>query len=152
MEQRKNEKRETLTIVKVSVKDKNKEGKPYISKTGKPFFLVGIQTNEYGSDYLNGIMPFNPDKWEGSTQDLITFDEEYNGKVSRKFTLPPRENKGGGLSDDDRAAIKAAKEYAIAANTTANKCYVLLTGLVRDLTLSGVLKEHTSDGMEVPEF
>lgn len=149
--ERTNEKRETLTITKVSVKDKNKDGQPYISKTGKPFFLVGIQTNEYAEQYLNGIMPFNPDKWEGTKQDLITFDEEYKGKTSRKFTLPPRENKGG-MTDDDKAMFRRIDANELANNIILNDIKKVLSEMLRNLTLSGVLKEHTSDGSEMPPF
>lgn len=127
---------EKLTITKVSSSDKSKDGKPLINKFGKPFFKVGIQTNEYGSTWLNGLMPFSPDRWEGTTQELEVYDEEYQGKTYKKFKLPPRDK--GGMSDAQYQTI-LAEIRAVNANV------LILLGEIRD-------KGKTSEGDKVPDF
>ncbi len=83
-----------VTITRVKVDTQTKDGRPLISsKSGKPYFKVGIQTNEYGATWLNGLMPFNPDRWQNTTQELEVYDEEYQGKTYKKFKLPPHESK-----------------------------------------------------------
>ncbi|RJQ33874.1 hypothetical protein C4568_03675 [Candidatus Parcubacteria bacterium] len=84
---------EKLTITKVNYTDKKADGSPILSKFGKQSWRVGILTNEYGNTWLNGFLPFCPDKWEGTTQTVEVYDEEYNGKEQKKFKLPPREEK-----------------------------------------------------------
>lgn len=88
---------EKVTITKVSISDTDKAGNKLINKFGKPYYKVGIKTNEYGDTFINGLMPFSPDRWEGTTQEVEVFDEEYNGKTYKKFKLPPR---AGGTSPE----------------------------------------------------
>lgn len=128
-----------VTITRVTVSDKTKDNRPLISsKSGKPYFKVGIQTNEYGATWINGLMPFNPDRWENSVQDLEIYDEEYQGKIYKKFKLPAREKTTAGLSDNDRALLTKAAEYAYAANTN-----VMM--LKEALLQAGVLKPKKDD-------
>lgn len=83
---------EKLTITKVNYTDKKKDGSPILNKWGKPTYKTGIQTNEYGDTWINGFLPFPPDKWEGTQQELEITDDPKWGK---QFKLPPRENRGG---------------------------------------------------------
>lgn len=69
-----------------------KDGSAVLTKSGKQMFSVGIKTAELGDVWLSGLMPFNPDRWEGTEQEIEVYDEEYNGKTYKKFKLPPREN------------------------------------------------------------
>ena len=67
---------------------------PKTDKNGKNYWSVGIQTRENGEKWFNcNYFPFNPDRWEGTEQDVILYDEEYQGKMYSKFKLPPRESK-----------------------------------------------------------
>lgn len=68
-----------------------KDGTPITSKSGKPLFQVGIKTQEFGETWLNGLMPFNPDRWAGTEQELEVYDEEWQGRTFKKFKLPPRD-------------------------------------------------------------
>ncbi len=88
---------EKVTITRVQADDKKRDGTPLIGKFGKPYFKVGIQTNEYGDTWINGFLPFNPDRWVGSTQEIEIYEEEYQGKTYKKFKLPPR---AGAMSPD----------------------------------------------------
>ena len=82
-----------ITISKISYTDKKKDGTSCISKNGKPFYKVGIQTNEFGDTWINGLIFDNPPTWkEGDKIDLIIKDEEYNGITSKKFELPKPAN------------------------------------------------------------
>jgi len=127
-----------VTITRVTATDKAKDGHALISKYNKPYFKVGIQCNEFGDTWINGLMPFNPTNWQGTTQDLEVYDEDYQGKTYKKFKLPAKEDKAGGLTEGDRAMIKKAAEYAYAANTN-------IVLLVTALKESGVLKEKKND-------
>lgn len=69
---------------------------PKLDKNNKQYWKVGIQTRENGEQWFNSnYFPFNPDRWEGTDQEVILYDEEYQGKTYKKFKLPPREFKGG---------------------------------------------------------
>lgn len=75
-------------ILKVKVDDKDKAGNLLISKKyGKPFYKVGIQTQEFGNDWLNGLMNFPPNNWEGTEQEIEQYDEDYQGKTYKKFKI-----------------------------------------------------------------
>ena len=81
------------TIKRVSISDKNKEGKPLISKNGKPFYKVGIQVAEYGESWINGLWFDGACPWkENDVVKLIIAEELYNGKKQLKFELPRKEN------------------------------------------------------------
>lgn len=64
-----------------------KDGSLVLTKTGKQMYKVGIQTAEFGDIWLNGLVPFNPDRWEGSEQELVVSDTQYG----KEFKLPPRD-------------------------------------------------------------
>lgn len=84
-------------ITKVSSTNKKKDGTDMINKNGKPFFRVGIQTSEHGEEWINGFMPSHPGDWEGSEQELTITEEEFNGKVSKKFAVPRASDKADEL-------------------------------------------------------
>jgi len=81
---------EKLHITKVTATDKKADGTQIINKFGKQSWRVGILTNEYGNTWLNGFLPFNPDKWANSVQELEVYEEEYQGKMQKKFKLPSK--------------------------------------------------------------
>lgn len=135
---------EKVTITKVNYKDTDKQGNPLLSKkTGRPYWIVGILTNEYGATWLNGFLPFCPDKWEGTSQEIEVFEEEWQGQTQKKFKLPPKNF--GGLSEADKTSIALAVRQSSDALTAVKK-------LRGDLILSGALKETTSDGNPMPDF
>jgi len=84
---------EKLKIVKVSATNLKKDGTPILSKYGKPAWRVGIQTTQYGQTWINGFLPFNPSTWEGTEQELIITDGEFNGQPQKKFELPKKDDK-----------------------------------------------------------
>lgn len=125
------------TRAKVHITRTKIEG-PKLDKNNKQYYKVGIQTRENGQQWYNSnYFPFNPDRWEGSEQDVILFDEEYQGKTYQKFKLPPREGgrpgAGGGMSEADRSLMQKIMDYAYAANTNI----MLLRNELKD---AGVLK------------
>ena len=79
-----------IHVKKASFMDKKKDGTALIGKNGKPYFRVGLITTEFGDTWVNGFLPFPPDKWEGSEQELEITEETYQGKVQKKFSLPNR--------------------------------------------------------------
>lgn len=63
---------------------------------GRKTWKTGILTAEFGDTWLNGWLPFCPDRWEGKQQDLLIEDKEVNGKTYKNFKLPPKEEKTEG--------------------------------------------------------
>lgn len=57
-----------LTIVRITRKDTDKEGKPLVTKDGRNYTRLGIQTKEYGAKWLSGFSaPWNETWKEGDT-------------------------------------------------------------------------------------
>lgn len=83
---------EIVTIKRVSSTDKKKDGTELIGKYGK-FYRVGIQTEEYGDEWLNGFTSNEPNWIEGSKVEVIVFEEEWNGIMKKKFKLPSKKDK-----------------------------------------------------------
>jgi len=71
----------TITYIKSEAK---------ISKAGKPYTSVGMKLAEFGDQqWINGFGNKQTATWkEGSVVELIVTDEEYNGRVSKKFSIP----------------------------------------------------------------
>lgn len=80
-----------LNITKCIATDKKKDGTQIINKFGKVSWRVGIQTDKYGEEWINGFLNFNP-QWEGTEQELDIYEEEFNGRMSKKFRLPNKED------------------------------------------------------------
>lgn len=113
--------KEKVTITRLNTKQATrKDGTPVKTKNGHQMYSVGILTDKYGEAWINGLMPFNPDKWEGTEQELEIYEEEYNGKMYKKFKLPPRESSAGG-SDKQIALLNEilAKVNCIKVNGIA---------------------------------
>ena len=82
-----------VTIKKLKVDDKNKDGIKLVSKNGNPFYKVGIQVSEYGEQWINGLVFETAPAWkEGDRVDLEIADQEYNGKTSKKFEIPSKKS------------------------------------------------------------
>lgn len=137
---------ETVNIVSVTYTDKKKDGTPILSKFGKVSYKVGLKTKEY-EGYINGFLPFAPDKWEGTTQSLEITDDPKWGK---QFKLPPKA--GAGLTEQDKTLLKQTYDMASASNTNALRVVALIQELARELKNAGVIGATNSDGSKVPDF
>lgn len=134
----------TVTITKVTATDTKKDGSKCVDKNGKPFWKVGIKTNEYGEMWLNNnYMLFNPTTWEGTKQELEIYDEEFNGKTDKKFKIPFKGKGGGsrgaGVSEDQYKAL-----LRICEATNAN--------VLRVISMVDPDRNKTSDGNDGPNF
>ncbi len=137
-----------VTITKVNWKDVDKEGNKLISqKSGKPYYKVGIQCNEFGDKWINGITSFIPNDWEGKEKELEIVDDPKWGK---QFKLAPRAPMGG-MSEGDRLLISRADGNATEALKQIHEMRGIVSDLLRRLTLAKV-PEFTSDGKEMPNF
>lgn len=134
------EKLETLDIIQVNYTDKKKDETPILNKFGKPSYKTGIKTKQYGEEWLNGLLPFPPDKWKDTQQTVLVYDDEKWGK---QFKLPPK-NGFGGLSEADKAQI-------VFANRTANAAMAEVKRIRGELELLGVLPTVASGG-ETADF
>ena len=74
-----------LHIVKVSKKDTDKNGNPYISKQGKPYSRASIQTREHVGEWLGGF--WSEALREGAIIEADITEREYNGKMYKDFKI-----------------------------------------------------------------
>lgn len=67
-----------LNIVRIVRKDTDKEGKPLVTKDGRPYTRLAIQAKEYGAKWLSGFSaPWN-DTWvEGQ---IVEIEVEQKGE------------------------------------------------------------------------
>ena len=70
--------------MKVTLTYCNNEAK--VSKNGKPYTSCSIKTAEHGDVFINGFGNATTKLWAaGEVVDVDVYDEEYNGKVYKKF-------------------------------------------------------------------
>lgn len=87
---------ETVTITRVSVTDKKKDGTKLQNKFGE-FFRVGIQVegrvdSTGNSVWINGFLKRRPE-WEvGDKIQVEIREEEYKGVKSLQFRLPKKDS------------------------------------------------------------
>ena len=81
---------ESVKITRVFTSDKSKDGKPFITKTGKPFWKVGILTDKYPDAWLSALA-FDKDDAEMNLNegDEVKIVIETNGQY-KNFKLPTR--------------------------------------------------------------
>lgn len=93
---------EKVTLTRIAVTDKRKDGTILEGKYGK-FYRVGIQTKEYGEEWINGFSNTSVEWAEGDVMELDISKEEWNGKEQLKFKLPKKED----LQADEIEKLKA---------------------------------------------
>ena len=70
--------------MKVTLTYCNNEAK--VSKNGKPYTSCSIKTVQHGDSFINGFGNATTKLWAaGDVVDVDIYDEEYNGKVYKKF-------------------------------------------------------------------
>lgn len=81
---------ETVKITKVFTSDKSKDGKPFVTKKGKPFWKVAIKTDKYPEDWMSALA-FEADDAEMQLNegDEVKIIIETNGNY-KNFKLPSR--------------------------------------------------------------
>ena len=63
---------QSLTITRIYTTDKDKNGNPLMSKQGKPYTRMSIQTQEYGEKWLSGFKNQTSGSWKvGEKVDVI---------------------------------------------------------------------------------
>ena len=84
-----------VMIEKISRRDEDyKTGKKFFTKKGNPYHRLGLQIVGGEGEWRNGV------DWDNSTADwekgmvvkVRLFEEEYQGKVYKKFELPKQAN------------------------------------------------------------
>jgi len=83
-----------ITLTRVYRNDKDKNGVPLISKTGKPYTKVGLQTVEHGDAWLSGFENSSNKDWkEGDVVEVIVTQQQgRDGKVYLNFETPRAED------------------------------------------------------------
>lgn len=82
---------ETITLTKIFVTDKKKDGTPLEGKYG-PYHRVAVKCNEYGDMYITGFMSRPPNWKEGDKIDVELTESEYKGERQIQFKLPKKED------------------------------------------------------------
>lgn len=76
-----------ITVQKIYISDKKRDGSPLVSKQGKPYKKISIKTAEYPDKWLSGFYSDDMRDWsEGDTKDVIV---EQNGDFLN-FKLPTK--------------------------------------------------------------
>ena len=83
----------TVKITRVSMKDTKKDGSKMVSKNGKPYWNVGIQTDKFGDSWFSALA-FAPDDAvyklkEGDTVEIVI---EGDGQY-KNFRIPSKADK-----------------------------------------------------------
>ena len=84
-----------ITITKIDRSDKDKEGKAYVTKDGRPYTRLGLQTKEHGTKWLSGFDNYTTKNWkEGDTVDVeVTKVSGKDGKEYLNFKMVSENDK-----------------------------------------------------------
>lgn len=75
---------EKITITKLYRSDKSKDGKPFVTKDGRPYSKISIKTREHGEVWLSGFESHWNANWrEGQEVELET--ETVIGKDGKEY-------------------------------------------------------------------
>jgi len=142
---------ERITLTNVYSADTNKEGKKYQGKhkewckegCSDPhyFWRVGIKTNEYGEEWLNGFSNDKPTYKEGDTIEVEVSETEWNGKRQKNFKIP---NKNAQLA-------AKVEELEARVNHITNVLNQLTDGKANADFNSVGGQNKTSGGVEYPQ-
>ena len=79
-----------ITLTRVYRSDKSKEGVAFVSKLGKPYTKLGLQTKEHGEKWLSGFDGSHTSSWkEGDVVDVVvTPNVGKDGKTYLNFEVP----------------------------------------------------------------
>lgn len=82
-----------ITLTRVYSNDKDKEGKPLMSKAGKPYTKLAIKCAEHGDAWLSGFQNAGNKDWkEGDVVEvIITSQVGKDGKTYLNFETPKAE-------------------------------------------------------------
>lgn len=116
-----------------------KDGTFVLTRNGSQMYKVGIQTAEHGDKWLNGLLPFNPDRWEGSEQELVV---EVDPKWGLQFELPPREK-----APEQTKPTEGLGEIKLSILNIHRKLDQIINHLSGENRL-----DRTSDGTPLPSF
>ena len=117
---------EKVTITRISSTNQKKDGTMLISKYGKEYFRIGLQTEEHGEEWLNGFSNSTPDYEVGDKIEIEVTTEEWQGKEQLKFRIPKKDalcaNCKGLLESEDKAPTLttgvATKEESVTEDKT----------------------------------
>lgn len=94
-----------ITLTKISHFDKDKEGRPFTTKDGKPYTRCLLKCVEYGDQLLSGFGGRTTREWkEGQTVDVVVTEKVVNEKTYLNFNVPKLEYSKG-ISTEQYTAI-----------------------------------------------
>lgn len=67
-----------VVLKRITVSDKSKDGKPFITKDGRPYSRIGIQTDVHGAMWLSGFAGEQTKYWKEG--DTVHIEVEENGQ------------------------------------------------------------------------
>ena len=81
------------TLTQVYRTDKDKDGKPLVSKTGKAYAKCNIKVEEHGDKWLSGFGNAGNQAWVAGDQvQLMVSEKEFNGSVYLQYEVPKAED------------------------------------------------------------
>lgn len=123
---------ETVKITRIAKFDKNKQGQPLVTKNGKPYTRLLINTDKYGEQPLSGFANSETDSWkEGDSVEVKVEKVNVNGREFLNFSTPRKEDKLQGEITSVR------KEQMLQRNTIAK--------LVEIIQKEGLDKKHKEE-------
>lgn len=84
---------EKIKITKVYSNNKKKDGTPFKNNA----WSIGLKTEQYGDEWVNGWADYDFKDMEGKEIEVEIFEKEYNGKTSKNFRFPKKDEKVVGL-------------------------------------------------------
>jgi hypothetical protein len=81
-----------ITLTKVFRNDKDKEGKPLMTKAGKPYTKLALKCEEYGESWLSGFDSSKTSSWkEGDVVEVVVSSKISGDKTFFNFEVPKAE-------------------------------------------------------------
>lgn len=74
-----------VTIKKIYINDKSKDGKPFVTRDGRPYKKIALKTEEYPDKYITGFHNDTTELWKEGDKVSILIEE--NGQYLN-FKLP----------------------------------------------------------------
>ncbi len=130
-----------LTINSVTHYAEKKDGTPLVDKRGKPYQRAVIKTKETGTDFLSGFV-YQPLK-EGQVIEAEVKEEEYNGKMSKKFHIVSKDKQEA--EKTERALVYLSRNVD-ASLATGQMILGEIKTLIKRLETKGILDSDINKG------
>lgn len=82
------------------------------TRTGKPYESIGIQVAEFPDIWINGFGNKETANWkEGDKISVLIQDHEYNGKITKQFNFPKKEDANSKVLEEINGKLTVIKMF-----------------------------------------